>query len=65
MEQSIKRHYAKIIRVISSCITYEHILSAKRLVENFSNYWGSQGDEYRKHLDTYIFIKRNLILYEN
>ena len=62
MEQSIAKHYVKIIKVISSCITYEHVLSAKQMIYNFSNYWGTKGNKYKDHLNAYFYLKRNQIL---
>jgi hypothetical protein len=58
MERSVTKHYVKIIRVILSCTTQEHVLSTKQLIDNFHNYWGHKGDKYINHLNSLLFIKR-------
>ena len=39
-EQLLTYHFHKVIRVINSCETEEHIYAAKKMISCFINYWG-------------------------
>jgi len=62
MERSVTKHYTKVIRVILSCTTHEHVLSTKQFINNFHIYWGHKGDKYIDHLNSLLYIKKIQIL---
>jgi hypothetical protein len=58
MNQNLEKHSSKVIKVILSCTTYEHVLSTRRLISNFHNYWGHKGNRYNAVFESLLRIKQ-------
>jgi hypothetical protein len=39
MDELLHKHYNKIINVINSCETHQHLISSKRMIGCFIKYW--------------------------
>ena len=66
-EQLLTYHFKKMVRVINSCETEEHIHSAKRMINYFVNYWKYKLDvktlrHYLRYLNLLFNYKKNFIL---
>ena len=48
MKDLLALHITKIAKVIKSCETDEHLLCAKKLINNFAKYWSN------KPIQTYL-----------
>ena len=63
------KHISKINKIIQSCITVEHVESAKQVVKNFIDYWKTKKistktlRHYLHHFNTLIYFKLRLINY--
>jgi hypothetical protein len=71
MDQNLTYHFHKVIKVINSCKTEEHLLSAKSMMINFTNYWSYKIDNktilvnYVKYLNVlFKHIQNDIIDYE-
>lgn len=42
MNEKLTYHFHKIVTIIQSCKTEEHLLGAKLMIVNFTNYWSPQ-----------------------
>ena len=59
-EQLLTYHFHKVIRVINSCETEEHIYAAKKMISYFVNYWeGKLKVEMLRHYLKYLNILFN------
>jgi hypothetical protein len=66
-EQLLTYHFHKMIRVINSCETEEHIYAAKKMISYFVNYWKYKIDantlrHYLKYLNILFHHKKSSIL---
>jgi hypothetical protein len=66
-EQLLTYHFHKVIRVINSCETEEHIYAAKKMISCFINYWGYKLNanvlrHYLKYLNILFNYKKKSIL---
>lgn len=70
MLSSFDQHISKINKIINSCTTHDHILSAKQIVKNFVDYWRQKGKSvkvirhYLKHFNTLISFKLKKINFD-
>jgi hypothetical protein len=71
MTQELTYHFHKVIKVINSCKTEEHLLGAKCLMINFANYWSYKIDNktilvnYVKYLNVlFKHVQNDIIDYE-
>jgi hypothetical protein len=39
MSELFNSHISKVVSIIKSCTTHEHIICAKQVVRNFIDYW--------------------------
>lgn len=39
MNELLHQHYSKIINVINSCETHQHLITSKRMIGCFIRYW--------------------------
>jgi hypothetical protein len=67
VEQLLTYHFHKVIRVINSCETEEHIYAAKKMISYFVNYWKHKLKaevlrHYLKYLNILFNHKKNSIL---
>ena len=67
MNEKLTYHFHKVIRVINSCETEEHIYAAKRVISNFVNYWKNKLKvevlrHYLKYLNILFNHKKSSIL---
>jgi hypothetical protein len=58
MEDLFTLHIKKIAKVIKSCKTDEHLLCAKKVINNFVNYWGYKPVKIQTYL-TYFSVLYN------
>jgi DNA-directed RNA polymerase len=69
MLELFDQHISKINKIINSCITVEHIESAKQVIKNFIDYWKTKKiniktlRHYLHHFNTLIHFKLRLINY--
>jgi len=69
MLELLSQHITKINRIINSCVTLEHIESAKQVIRNFVDYWKVKKistktiRHYLHHFNTLIYFKLKLINY--
>ena len=66
-EQLLTYHFHKVIRVINSCETEEHICAAKKMISYFVNYWRDKLKievlrHYLKYLNILFNHKKSSIL---
>jgi len=67
-EQLLTYHFQKIVKVIGSCKSEEQLLTAKRMIVNFTWYWKSKGlnvktlDHYLKYFSILFNYKKSSIL---
>ena len=66
-KQSLTYHFHKVVRVINSCETEEHIWAAKKMISYFVNYWGGKLKvevlrHYLKYLNILFNHKKSFIL---
>lgn len=71
MLELLDKHISKINRIINSCVTLEHIESARQMIKNFINYWKLKKvsiktlRHYLQHFNTLIYFKLKLINYND
>jgi len=63
MNEKLTYHFRKTIKVIQSCKTQDHLLSAKTMVDNFIRYWVHHKIN-NEILNTYIKYFNILIKYK-
>jgi hypothetical protein len=67
-EQLLTYHFHKIVRVINSCESEEHLLATKEMIVNFTWYWKSKKldiktlDHYLKYFSILFNYKKSSIL---
>jgi hypothetical protein len=61
----LKRHFSKALKVIMSCTTHAHIISANQMIINFNHYWGVKGTQYAEKLNLIYNLKKKQILSED
>jgi len=67
-EQLLTYHFHKIVKVIGSCESEEQLLTAKKMIVNFTWYWKSKGldvktlDHYLKYFSILFNYKKSSIL---
>jgi hypothetical protein len=67
-EQLLTYHFQKIVKVIGSCESEEQLLTAKKMIVNFTWYWKSKGldtkilDHYLKYFSILFNYKKSSIL---
>lgn len=66
-EQLLTYHFHKVIKVINSCETEEHIYGAKKMISCFINYWRYKLNinilrHYLKYLNILFNYKKKSIL---
>ena len=70
MRELFDKHIAKIVKVIHSCKTHDHIATTREIVTNFINYWKWRGinpktlKHYLKHFQNLIHYRLKIINYE-
>jgi hypothetical protein len=58
MENQFNQHISKIIKIIKSCENTHQLLGAKRVINNFENFWLS------KNPNVYLYVSRLQKLYK-
>lgn len=70
MRELFDRHITKVAKIINSCMTHDHIVSAREVVTNFISYWRWRGIKpktlrhYLKHFQNLIHYRLKIIDYE-
>lgn len=67
MNEKLTHHFHKVINVIQSCKTEEHLLGAKLMIVNFTNYWSYKIDSkllisYIKYINILFRHQQNKVL---
>ena len=67
MTQELTYHFHKVIKVINSCKTEEHLLGDKCLMINFANYWSLKIENkvligYVKYLNVVFKHRKTIVI---
>ena len=70
MRELFDKHITKVVKIINSCTTHEHIATAREVIANFISYWRWRGvnpktlKHYLKHFQSLIHYRLKMIDYE-